>query len=297
MKVTSELPVRVLTHNIRYDTSAPFKGERPWPERQQLLFNELNFHTRHNDNTFICLQEVLVNQLEDINRGLCAVSYPKPSTPRWKFIGVGRDDGYCKGEFSPIFYQPSVWKLLHEDTVWLSKTPSKPSKSWDAASNRIVTIGVFIHRPSGRGILAMNTHLDDQGSRSRLEAARIIHNKIKEYREVSKWKDLISGTFLAGDLNSQETEEAYKELTSHGHMRDTYMLVDASYRYGNHNTFTGFGYEEEPPSRIDYVLLHIPEIQKQTWKVNGYSVLPNQFDDGVFNSDHCAVVADLTLVD
>lgn len=254
--------------------------------------NELEYHTRYATDTFICLQEVLHNQLEDIRAGLNP-GKGSSTTQEWAYIGVGRDDGKQAGEYSPIFYRPSVWDLLRWETVWLSETPSKPSKSWDAASIRIVTIGVFTHRSSGNTVLAMNTHLDDQGSRSRLEAARIIRGNIRKYNE-GELGGLISGTFLAGDLNSQEEEEAYSDLTGSGDFQDTYKLVDPSRRYGNHHTFTGFGYEKALPSRIDYVL--VASLGHQTWRVDGYSVMANKFDDGVFNSDHCAVVADLTLV-
>lgn len=292
MRSTPKLPIRVLTHNIRYATNSPFRGERPWPERRQLLLNELEYHTRYAADAFICLQEVLHNQLEDIRAGLNP-ELGSATTQAWSYIGVGRDDGQQGGEYSPIFYRPSVWNLLHWETVWLSETPSKPSKSWDAASIRIVTIGVFTHRSSGNTVLAMNTHLDDQGSRSRLEASHIIRAKIQEYNE-GKFGPLISGTFLAGDLNSEEDQEAYSDLTGSGDFQDTYKLVDASRRYGNHHTFTGFGYEDEPPSRIDYVLL--ASVGHQSWSVEGYSVMVNKFDDDVLNSDHCAVVADLALV-
>lgn len=292
MRSTPELPLRVLTHNIRYATSSPFRGERPWPERRQPLLNELDYHTRYATDTFICLQEVLHPQLEDIRAGLNSKT-GSSTIQEWAYIGVGRDDGHQAGEYSPIFYRPRVWVLLHWETVWLSDTPSTPSKGWDASSIRIVTIGVFNHRTSGQTVLALNTHLDDQGSRSRLEAARIIRGKIREYNDV-KFKGMVSGTFLAGDLNSQDGEEAYSDLTGSGDLRDTYKLVDASRRYGNQNTYTGFGYEEEPPSRIDYVLFGT--VGNQTWRVEGYSVVANKFDDEIFNSDHCAVVADLTLV-
>lgn len=254
------------------------------------MLNELEYHTRHCKESFICLQEVLHSQLEDIRAGL---NPAKSSTlQQWAYIGVGRDDGHQAGEYSPIFYRPAVWDLLHWETVWLSETPSEPSKSWDAASIRIVTIGVFTHRSSGNSVLALNTHLDDQGSRSRLEAARIIRSKIKEYQQ-GQYGGFISGIFLAGDLNSQENEEAYSDFTGSGELLDTFKLVDAAQRYGNILTVTGFGYKGHP-ARIDYVLLGTQSNQK--WRVDGYSVMPNRFEDGVFNSDHRAVVADLTLV-
>lgn len=291
MRSTPSFPFRILTHNIRYATTSPFKGERPWNERKQLLLNELHYNSRFGSDAFICLQEVLYNQLMDILTGLNSKSDTK--SPKWAFIGVGRDDGQQAGEYAPIFYQPSVWTLQSRETVWLSETPTKPSKSWDAASTRIVTIGVFIHKKTGNTVLAMNTHLDDQGSRSRLEAARIIRSKINEYR-TGDYGGLISGSFLAGDLNSEEDQEAYQDLTGSGDLLDTFKLVEPSQQYGNINTFTGFGYESEPPKRIDYILL--ASGGNQEWRVGGYSVLANRFDDGVLNSDHRAVVADVTLL-
>jgi endonuclease/exonuclease/phosphatase family metal-dependent hydrolase len=282
---SAKLPIRVLTHNIRYATSSPFKGERPWDERKQLLLNEFEYETRHCGETFVCLQEVLHNQLGDILAGLNRDT--EPEAPEWEYIGVGRDDGHEAGEYSPIIYRPSVWELLHWETVWLSKTPETPSKSWDAASIRIVTIGVFTHRVTRNTILAMNTHLDDQGSQSRFEAARIILGKISEYSQ-NKYAKLISGIFLTGDFNSEENQEAYQELTKS--LLDAYKEIENSRRYGNHITWTGFGYEDDPASRIDYVLV-VPG----TLTVIGYAVLGNRFDDGILCSDHRAVIVDLSL--
>ncbi|KAE8154744.1 Endonuclease/exonuclease/phosphatase [Aspergillus avenaceus] len=300
MRSSTKLTLRILTHNIRYATSSPFKGERPWEERKQPLVNELLYTTRNQD-AFICLQEVLHGQLVDIHSGLNENSAlpSKPQDEVWAYIGVGRDDGREAGEYSAIFYRPTVWQLRHWETVWLSETPEVPSKSWDAASIRIVTVGVFTHQISRQTILAMNTHLDDQGSRSRFEAAHIILKKIEEYQN-GEYGHVISGVFLTGDLNSEETQEAYSVLTGDdSSLVDTAKEVDQTKHYGNELTWTGFGYEKEDPSRIDYVLLGPRPVEVndggQPWTVEGYAVLANRFDDGMFNSDHRAVVVDVRL--
>ncbi|KAL2864469.1 endonuclease/exonuclease/phosphatase family protein [Aspergillus lucknowensis] len=300
---TTGIPLRILTHNIRYATSSPFKGERPWEERAPRLLQEL-FYNTCNQDAFICLQEVLHNQLIDVLSGLNSResttpdSEPEDTNRSWAYIGVGRDDGYKAGEYSPIFYRPSTWELRHWETVWLSETPDIPSKGWDAASIRIVTIGVFTHHISRRTVLAMSTHLDDQGSRSRFEAAHIILRKIDEYRN-GPFGKIISGIFLAGDLNSEETQEAYSVLTAPGSpLVDTANLVKSGDRYGNYTTWTGFGYEGQDPSRIDYIFLGAAARSASRalpWRVGGYAVLANRFDDGVFNSDHRAVVVDAIL--
>ncbi|EER42086.1 endonuclease/exonuclease/phosphatase [Histoplasma capsulatum H143] len=298
MKVDRPLPIRILTHNIRYATSAPFRGEKPWKDRKQRLLNELHYHSCHNPETFICLQEVLHVQLNDILSGLNpSTSTSTGATTEWAYIGVGRDDGKQAGEYSPIFYRPAVWELEEFKTVWLSETPSVPSRGWDASSIRIVTIGVFKHLVSRKRVLGMSTHLDDQGSKSRYEAAKLILTMANLYLTKNRLASRnINGIFLAGDFNSEENQEAYRVLTAvDSQFVDAQKQVDTALRYGSENTYTGFGYEDEGPKRIDYVLFGPKHGVNPAWSVEGYAVVPNKFDDGVLNSDHRAVVADAEL--
>ncbi|EDN09357.1 hypothetical protein I7I51_04754 [Histoplasma capsulatum] len=300
MKVDRPLPIRILTHNIRYATSAPFRGEKPWKDRKQRLLNELHYHSCHNPETFICLQEVLHVQLNDILSGLNpSTSTSTGATTEWAYIGVGRDDGKQAGEYSPIFYRPAVWELEESKTVWLSETPSVPSRGWDASSIRIVTIGVFKHLVSRKRVLGMSTHLDDQGSKSRYEAAKLILTMANLYLTKNRLASRnINGIFLAGDFNSEEDQEAYRVLTAvDSQFVDAQKQVDTALRYGSENTYTGFGYEDEGPKRIDYVLFGPKRGANPawSWSIEGYAVVPNKFDDGVLNSDHRAVVADAEL--
>ncbi|MCJ1438905.1 hypothetical protein MMC27_008295 [Xylographa pallens] len=292
MKSPISTPVRVLTHNIRYATQSPFKGEEFWSIRKPKLVNELMFHTLNSPEAFICLQEVLHEQLLDIS------SLLNGNDGEWQYIGVGRDDGKQAGEYSPIFYRPAVWKLQDFKTIWLSETPGKPSKSWDAASTRILTVGKFQHQQTTMEIIAMNTHLDDQGSKSRLEAAKIIAVQVHDMSHQIGRADIAA--FLAGDFNSETNMEAYRYLADHSPMLDVHDLVPSQLRYGHTDTFTGFGHEVLPPTRIDFVFVKMSLESQQTdiqdpWSVKSYGVLENRFDDGVFNSDHRAVVTDLEL--
>ncbi|EFR04753.1 endonuclease/exonuclease/phosphatase [Nannizzia gypsea CBS 118893] len=294
MKLGSLL-FRILTHNIRYATTSPSTGEQPWSVRAPHIVNELDYHSRLNPESFVCLQEALHNQVTDVLAGLN--SRPHASSQgddgKWAFYGVGRNDGKQAGEYSPIFYRPAVWKLQEKETVWLSETPSVPSKGWDAASIRIVTIGVFNHLATNTTLLAMNTHLDDQGSKSRHESAKLILSLIGKY--LARHPE-IKGNFLAGDFNSDEGQEAYREFTKPGSsIVDTYKRVPASQRYGDEITFTGFDGKTQG-SRIDYVMVG-PQSSSSAipFTVNGYAVMPNRFENRIYNSDHRAVVADVTL--
>ncbi|ORY13294.1 hypothetical protein BCR34DRAFT_481188 [Clohesyomyces aquaticus] len=229
MKSQGQIPVRVLTHNIRYATTSPFTGEKPWTDRRQLLLNELYFNTLYNPESFICLQEVLHQQVVDIMSGL------NKTANEWDYIGVGRDDGKQAGEYSPIVYRPKIWKLESWKSVWLSQTPDKPSKGWDAASIRILTVGTFQHVESKRRIAGMCTHLDDQGEKSRSESAKLI---LKVVDQVTASPS--SGTdplpvFLGGDLNSELSGSAYQILNAKNSTLQNVADL-AGVKYGDKNT-------------------------------------------------------------
>lgn len=283
MKLEGHLPIRLLTHNIRYATNSPSNGEDYWKVRRPRMTNELRFNTAHCPESFICLQEVLHGQLVDIVSGLNCCD-----DETWQYIGVGRDDGHEAGEYSPIFYRPTVWELLKWKTVWLSPTPDKPSVGWDAACIRILTVGVFQHRESKKKVVAMSTHLDHAGPKSRVESAKIILKQTAEY------KNEADGIFLAGDFNSPPDTEAYKLMTSDNSlMFDLREHVPEERRYGHNLTFSGF--QGKPDHRIDFLFLEKGSDTRDPWTVNGYAVLENCFEDKIYNSDHRAVVGDVQL--
>jgi endonuclease/exonuclease/phosphatase family metal-dependent hydrolase len=271
------LPIRLLTHNIRYATTSPFTGEKPWADRKNLIINEFRYNTLYNAESFICLQEVLNNQVVDIMSGLGS---------DWTYIGVGRDDGKQKGEYSPLIFRKAVWEVESWKTVWLNEDGSVGKKGWDAGSVRIITVGHFRHIASKKKVLGMCTHLDNSGAVSRRESAKIILELIETE---SKAGATTVPFFLGGDLNSETSGEAYQSLNSkNSSLRDAKEL--AGWKYGNQYTFTGF---TDVKDVIDFVFLG-PR-SGSDWEVQGYSVLPNKFDDGVYNSDHRAVVVDGVL--
>ena len=301
MKSLAPLPLRLLTHNIRYATSSPFMSEQDWKVRRSRIISELRFNTAHCSESFICLQEALHHQLIDIMSGL-----NKPGET-WAFIGVGRDDGRDAGEYSPIIYRSNVWVLKDYKNVWLSETPDRPSKSWDAASVRILTIGVFQHHDCKKTIVAMNTHLDDQGAYSRWQAAKIILQQVALFSENEKGQETLP-VFLAGDFNSEPDGKAYMLITGDGSpMCDIQSRVPEDQRYGNLNTFTGFENDQGLLSRIDFLFVNLTDMDNygehgaprrthvNRWLVEHYGVLENRFEDGVFTSDHRAVIGDVLL--
>ena len=146
------------------------------------------------------LQEVLKNQLDDLEKLL----------PNYGWVGVGRDDGINKGEFTPIFYLKQRFELLSSGTFWLSKTPDEAgSRGWDAACKRIVTWAEFKDRAFESRFYHFNTHFDHIGFNAKHKSAYLLLRKIQEI-----CSDL--PTIVTGDFNCNERSETYKILTGHG---------------------------------------------------------------------------------
>lgn len=257
---------------------------------------------------------MLHTQLLDLLNGLNGLppstnsSDVPPDGPVWAHVGVGRDDGKTAGEYSPIIYPVNIFRVLYFKTVWLSPTPDVPSKGWDAGSIRILTVAVLEYKSTGKRVLAGATHLDNAGSESRKHSIDIIISTLTDVEEEWAVKGVLP-IFLAGDFNSSPTQEAYQRMVKEGYMYDLQTLVRPERRYGNENTYTSFDpdKERENVSRIDFIWLGPKHgvhnssavagssAQKRSWAVDGYSVLPNVFDDGVYLSDHRCVVGDLRL--
>ena len=301
------LPLRILTHNIRYATTSPFPGEKLWVIRKPKLLSQLHYHTRHLAHSVIFLQEVLDRQRIDILDSLNSDSFRTAPSEKgsWEYVGVGRDDGVSAGEFSPILFRGDVWMKVEgsESTVWLNEDGRVGGKGWDAASVRILTTVVLECDMGGNGktkkrVLLMNTHLDDQGRKSREESARILLTECRARRE--RWD--VDAVVLGGDLNSEAGGDAYTILAKYEEsgVVDVRMLAAKNGEeqvYGEENTFTGFDGkgDGEGVKRIDFLFLGMKEGEDLDLSATAYAVLPNRFEDGVYLSDHRAVVADLVI--
>ncbi|ROW08786.1 hypothetical protein VMCG_02890 [Cytospora schulzeri] len=278
------MPLRIITFNIRYANTSPSSGEELWEVRCPKLCTQLRFITAGH-SAFICLQEALARQVDDVQTGM---------GPAWAHIGVGRDDGEAAGEFSPVFYHVDTWKCERSKTYWLSPTPEKPSRGWDAVLPRIVTMGQFQHRVTGARVVVLSTHFDHQGKKAREESARLILKLADSWvGEIGSPGKATPPVFLGGDFNSSPEDKAYQTMTAPGvGMTDISTLIPDDKRYGNELTYSSFGESDQVPKRIDFLFVKdTSDIQFLT-----FGVLANRFDDdGVFLSDHRAVVADMEI--
>ena len=206
--------LKIISFNIRYNSWENIDGENGWPNRKGAVAKMI----LEERPAAIGLQEALIDQLQYLDTVLT----------HYRRIGVGRDDGKEAGEFMAIYYDTTRLELLSHSTRWLSETPDVPTKGWDAACYRTVTIALFRDRRSGKEFQYLNTHLDHVGQTARAEGVKLIVNSLKE----SSIADNVP-VIVGGDMNSTIEDKIFqrfydanlkpaRELTKRTSYVDTY---------------------------------------------------------------------------
>ena len=258
-------PLRVMTYNIRLDLESD--GVNRWANRRDQFIGQI----RVMQPAILGLQEVVRGQKADLEKAL----------PGYEFLGVARDDGRSKGEFSNLAVRRDTFRVRSSGTFWLSPTPGVPSKGWDAAYPRIATWAKLERRNDGRRFLALNTHFDHVGQTARLQSASQIVRWLSAQRAGGET------VILTGDLNTEPGTPPIQELTSSAlGLRDTYKASQTPH-VGPDGTFNAFVLVPSESRRIDYILAS-PSIA-----VENYAVLAWHGEGGRPASDHFPVIADL----
>ncbi|MBV6642173.1 MAG: endonuclease/exonuclease/phosphatase family protein [Cyclobacteriaceae bacterium] len=245
-----------MTYNIRY--ANPGDGVNYWENRRAELANQIAFY----EPDVFGIQEGLPEQVEYLDEQLDAYSW----------YGVGRDDGKSKGEFSAVYYKKDKFSVLKNETFWLSPTPEKPSKGWDAALPRICTAVLFQVKGSDQKFWVFNTHFDHRGDEARLQAVDVILNKLKELNKAGH------PAIVMGDLNLTPDTPPIKKLF--GALNDTRAVSDLV--FGPEGTWSSFDVQKELDRRIDYIVV------SDQVKVSKYAVLTDNRDLRNY-SDHLPV--------
>lgn len=221
---------RIATFNIRWDN--PKDEGNLWKDRVTQVLQLIRFH----EIGIVGTQETLAHQLLAINEGLGFAS-----------IGVGRDDGAEKGEFSPIHYDPKRYRVEKSGTFWLSSSPEVPSKGWDAALPRICTWGKF-RSSEGQYFYVFNVHYDHIGQQAREESSKLVLAKIEEINTEKL------PVIWMGDFNVSPENPAYRVILEDNSWKDT-RLISKLPSYGPRGTFTGFDWERLPTDIIDHIFV------------------------------------------
>ncbi|TGD78949.1 endonuclease/exonuclease/phosphatase family protein [Hymenobacter wooponensis] len=255
-------PLRVATYNLRLNVASD--GVNAWPNRKEMVKSLVRYHNFDVFGT----QEGFRGQLNDV-----------VELPEYTFVGHGRDDGKEAGEHSAIFYKKSRLKMLQTGDFWLSQTPEKPSKGWDATCcNRICTWAKFQDLKTKQEFYFFSVHFDHEGVEARRQSGKLM---VQKMQEIAKNTPVI----CVGDFNSTPDTEQIK--TMQALLQDSYHTTKQP-AYGPVGTFIGFKLDAPLQDRIDYVF-----VSKQ-FDVLDYAVLTDSMR-GLYPSDHFPVMVNVVL--
>jgi len=253
--------IKVMTYNIRLDT--PADSVNQWPKRTNKVFDLI----RKYDPDILGVQEAIHHQLLDLLKNL----------PQYDYVGVGRDDGKTKGEFSAILYKKERFSLLKQGTFWLSETPNVPgSKSWDAAITRVASWAKLKDKKTNKEFLSINTHFDHIGNEARRRSANLLKQKANELA-----KDL--PVIITGDFNCTRSEPPYVTIMNPESIR----LHDPVHGEPV-GTFCGFKVNGFECRAIDYIFY------TDHWTASDYKVITDN-DGTYYPSDHLPVMTTFSM--
>lgn len=256
-----ENAINIISYNIRLNVASD--GENAWPKRKDNVKALVRFH----DADILCVQEALPLQVDELLENT-----------NYAMEGVGRDDGKRAGEFSAIYYDKSRFTKKDGGTFWLSETPEKPSKGWDAALNRVCSWVRLYDKKNKKEFLVFNTHYDHIGVQARIESAKLLKRKIQEIAPKLP-------VVFTGDLNITPETAAIATIKS--------FLIDAKEAsiepaYGPLGTFNAFKFDSPLKDKIDYIFVN------KGFKVQKFGVLSDS-KDLRYPSDHLPIIARLSF--
>ena len=252
-----------ISFNIKYDNTSDKVNN--WNDRKQKMAQFIAYY----NPAFIGIQEGLARQVNYLNDAL----------DNYTFIGVGRDDGAAKGEYSAIFYDKTKFKTLQSSTFWLSETPEKVSVGWDASMERVCTYGLFEDLITNERIWVFNAHFDHIGPVARKESAALIITKIQKVNTTQL------PVVLMGDFNAEPGDEPIELFDDY---LDDALSISSTPLYGPAGTFNGFS-DVVIVRRIDYFFT-------KGLKVWSYAHLDDKLNNNKHLSDHLPVLIKAEII-
>jgi endonuclease/exonuclease/phosphatase family metal-dependent hydrolase len=252
--------INIMTYNIRLDTEAD--GINMWDNRKEGVLSII----KEESVDILGIQEGLPSQIDYLSKELDGYS----------MIGEGRDGGN-NGEYSAIYYRNKKMNLIQTETFWLSETPEMPSIGWDAAINRIVTLGIFKIKKSKKELIVYNTHFDHIGKIAREKSVGVILNHIKENDFQNR------PLIVMGDFNLSPEDLPIELLSKE--LNDSFKLFPVKNPVG---TFNGFDLDCKLLDRIDYIFT-------KNIKITNYKHLNKKLSSGLWPSDHLPILISMFL--
>ncbi len=200
----------------------------------------------------------------------------KTYLPDYTIVGVGRLTGIkLIGESTAIMFRNDKYKLIDSGTFWLSETPDKVSKGWDAKYYRTCTWVVLENKETGEQYAHINTHLDNVGAQARTKGLDLILEKAASF-------DM--PVVVTGDFNFGKGTALYRQLHS-GVIKDSSSLAETADSGQTAHGYGG-GIEGNP---IDFVC-----VNNKVESVKSYNIIRDKYNDR-YVSDHYPIYSDIVM--
>lgn len=247
-----------MTFNVKNDTLFT-NNDNKWQNRKQLVIKTITEF----DPDIIALQELT----EDMQKSLHVHDYD--------VYGKARNKKYnFANEKNVILVKRNKYKLISEETFWLSNKPYKEgSRVIGNVYPRICT-NVILQDDNGEIYSVFNTHLDHLFGFVRTKQCKIISNYINTSKS--------DHTIIMGDFNTNEFTKGVSLLKDVLNLQSCYIKCQQTF-----NTHHGFKHKVNPNKKpIDHIFVS-----------NELDIIQTKIIDisynGSFPSDHYPVMCEI----
>ena len=240
----------VISSNIRY--SEPRDDEHSWENRRDFLASRLLDYKPD----LLATQEGKLPQIRDIDDRLTGL----------RCVDSHRE--WHESLMYPcLFYNPDKLTLAESGDFWLSESPAiHGSISFGSAFPRLCTWAQF-----DEGIFAINVHLDNSGSDTRLCQIRVLMQQLENQRASE------NAILLMGDFN-ESPECPVRDLINREwpDLTDPWLELGHDEESSHHHFYEKIDYG----SRVDWILAN-EQLEAQEILLD-----KSQSGSGIYPSDH-----------
>lgn len=246
----------VMTWNIRRTTTVD-KGNRSFKKRSGKMVELI----KEADPDIICMQEATSSQISFFRKNLHGMN-----------VLYAYRDKTRSSECCPVFYNANRFELISSETFWLSDTPEKMSKTWEADYYRICTAVRLKDKLTGNELAIFNTHIDYKSEDTKLKSVDLINKKAADFD---------CPIVLTGDFNSVPTSSATERTKAY--------FTEAGEGKPDGDKITFNNYLGDRQKKIDYIFY------KGNIESLSYDVIDKTYGK-IIPSDHYPIKAEFTYL-
>ena len=239
---------------------------------------------------------ILFQELSNAERIMDKGTEAERTIPSWETYLNSNLQGYTlyyvprsvePDEGVAIAYKPNKFEEIEKGCFWLSETPDAPVSdqeiSWGAGCRRNCTWAVLKEKNSNQKIALFSIHLDYANDTARTKEALVALEKIEAISQ--KYPEAM--VLVGGDFNARTNETSFKTFSAA--LADSRLIAtDRLNSFGTVCNLTNNSFSNDV---IDYIM-----VDDSTTAVAEFYVSADMYD-GMFPSDHHAVVATVEPID